>query len=101
MSDQRQRTAETPPGRRRHNYLGQSLICAVLFTAYGFRLAGHISPLGALVLAVAIFALQLWYSARWLAGHNYGPVEWLLRMATLARRPAWRAGDDLRGPQPR
>ncbi|MGI5225511.1 DUF418 domain-containing protein [Actinoallomurus iriomotensis] len=85
--------ALAPAGRMAlTNYLSQSLICAVLFTAYGFRLAGHVSPLGALLLAVAIFAAQLWLSRKWLTGHIYGPVEWLLRAVTLARLPAMRAG---------
>ncbi|WP_433172452.1 DUF418 domain-containing protein [Actinoallomurus sp. CA-150999] len=85
--------ALAPAGRMAlTNYLSQSLICAVLFTAYGFRLAGHVSPLGALLLAVAIFGAQLWLSKKWLTGNIYGPVEWLLRAITLARLPAMRAG---------
>ncbi|GAA0367851.1 DUF418 domain-containing protein [Actinoallomurus spadix] len=87
--------ALAPAGRMAlTNYLSQSLICAVLFTAYGFRLAGHVSPLGTLLLAAAIFGAQLWLSRRWLTGHIYGPVEWLLRAVTLARLPAMRAGSE-------
>jgi uncharacterized protein len=88
----RVRAALAPAGRMAlTNYLGQSLICAVLFTGYGFRLAGHVSPLGALLSAAAIFGAQAWLSRRWLTGHLYGPVEWLLRTVTLARLPAMRA----------
>ncbi|MEO3930590.1 DUF418 domain-containing protein [Micromonosporaceae bacterium B7E4] len=72
------------------NYLGQSVVCAILFTGWGFGLIGHVSPLAAVLLAVAIFLLQVLVSARWLATHRYGPAEFCLRAATNAARPAWR-----------
>ncbi|CFL92133.1 Predicted membrane protein [Bordetella pertussis] len=72
------------------NYLLQSLVCAVLFTAWGLRWVGTLAPLSVLGLAVLVFALQLPWSAWWLRRHAYGPVEWLLRALTLARWPAWR-----------
>ncbi|MEG1053535.1 MAG: DUF418 domain-containing protein, partial [Janthinobacterium sp.] len=74
------------------NYLLQSAICAVLFLAYGARLMGSVSPLGALALAIVIFCVQLPLSRRWLRGHAYGPVEWLLRALTIAAWPRWRRG---------
>ncbi|APA71085.1 DUF418 domain-containing protein [Janthinobacterium sp. 1_2014MBL_MicDiv] len=72
------------------NYLLQSAICAWLFLAYGARLMGSVSPLGALALAAAIFCAQLPLSRWWLRGHAYGPVEWLLRALTIAAWPRWR-----------
>ena len=72
------------------NYLLQSAICAGLFLAYGARLMGSVSPLGALALAAAIFGLQLPLSRWWLRRHAYGPVEWLLRAVTIAAWPRWR-----------
>lgn len=72
------------------NYLLQSTICAWLFLAYGARLMGSVSPLGALALAAAIFGLQLPLSRWWLRRHAYGPVEWLLRALTIAAWPRWR-----------
>lgn len=72
------------------NYLLQSTICAWLFLAYGARLMGSVSPLGALALAAAIFCLQLPLSRWWLRRHAYGPVEWLLRALTIAAWPRWR-----------
>ncbi|CPM01662.1 Predicted membrane protein [Bordetella pertussis] len=41
------------------NYLLQSLVCAVLFTAWGLRWVGTLAPLSVLGLAVLVFALQL------------------------------------------
>lgn len=72
------------------NYLLQSTVCAWLFLAYGARLMGSVSPLGALALAAAIFGLQLPLSRWWLRRHAYGPVEWLLRALTIAAWPRWR-----------
>ncbi|MEG2963507.1 MAG: DUF418 domain-containing protein, partial [Janthinobacterium sp.] len=72
------------------NYLLQSTICAWLFLAYGARLMGSVSPLGALALAAAIFCLQLPLSRWWLRRHAYGPVEWLLRALTITAWPRWR-----------
>ena len=72
------------------NYLLQSTVCAWLFLAYGARLMGSVSPLGALALAAAIFCLQLPLSRWWLRRHAYGPVEWLLRALTIAAWPRWR-----------
>lgn len=72
------------------NYLIQSVVCAFLFTAWGLRLVGSVSPLQTALIALVIFAAQAPWSAWWLRHHVYGPVEWLLRAATYARRPAWR-----------
>ena len=72
------------------NYLMQSVICAFLFTAWGLRLFGSVSPLAGFAIAVAIFAAQLPWSAWWLRHHAYGPVEWFLRALTLGARPPWR-----------
>ncbi|MFJ8580927.1 DUF418 domain-containing protein [Micromonospora sp. NPDC093277] len=90
-SGRRLAAALTPAGSMTlSNYLGQSLVCAILFTGWGFGLVGHVSPLTTVLLAVAIFLLQLLVSARWLATHRYGPAEYCLRAFTYAVRPAWR-----------
>ncbi|GAA5107981.1 DUF418 domain-containing protein [Haloechinothrix salitolerans] len=81
-----------PAGRMAlSNYLGQSLICVVLFTGVGFGLVGTVPPLAVLGIAIAIFAAQLVASAGWMRTHRYGPVEWLLRAATNVETPPWRA----------
>ncbi|MGK5741144.1 DUF418 domain-containing protein [Micromonospora sp. URMC 103] len=80
-----------PAGRMAlSNYLGQSVICAVVFTGWGFGLVGQVSPLAAVLVAVAVFAAQVAASAWWMRGHHYGPVEWLLRALTNATVPPWR-----------
>ncbi|MQP65290.1 DUF418 domain-containing protein [Niveispirillum sp. SYP-B3756] len=64
------------------NYLFQSLLCALLFHAYGLRLMGQVSPPLVVVLAMGIFALQLVLSQLWLSRFRNGPVEYLLRYVT-------------------
>ncbi|GAA1863027.1 DUF418 domain-containing protein [Asanoa iriomotensis] len=89
-SGHRVAAALAPAGRMAlTNYLAQSVVCAVVFTGWGFGLIGDVSPLAAVGLAVVIFAAQAVVSARWLAAHQYGPVEWVLRAATNAHRPRW------------
>lgn len=79
-----------PAGRMAlSNYLGQSLLCVLIFTGYGFRLAGQLTPWAVLLTALVIFTTQLTLSARWLATHVYGPAEWLLRAVTHTKWPAW------------
>lgn len=86
------RSALAPAGRiALTNYLGQSAIGLVLFTGIGFGLAGSVSPLETLALALLIFVLQLGVSALWLRRYRYGPAEWVLRWVTNGSRPAWRA----------
>jgi uncharacterized protein len=90
-SGQRLSAVLAPAGKMAlSNYLGQSVVCAILFTGWGFGLVGHVPPLSAELLAVAIFLLQLLVSARWLATHRYGPAEFCLRAVTHAAHPAWR-----------
>ncbi|MBB6173379.1 uncharacterized protein HNR23_003439 [Nocardiopsis mwathae] len=83
--------ALAPAGRMAlSNYLGQSLICAIIFTGFGFGLVGRVAPAYVLLIAVAIYAAQLWLSARWMAVHTYGPIEWVLRAVTNLEIPTWR-----------
>ncbi|MER6916528.1 DUF418 domain-containing protein [Streptomyces sp. NPDC000594] len=72
------------------NYLGQSLVCALLFTGYGAGLVGRVSPPAVVLIALALFTAQALASRHWLRRHRYGPVEWLLRAVTHAAWPAWR-----------
>ncbi|MEV4251234.1 DUF418 domain-containing protein [Streptosporangium canum] len=72
------------------NYLGQSLVGALLFTGFGAALAGRVSPAGVTAIALALFALQAAGSRWWLRSHPYGPMEWLLRAWTTLSVPPWR-----------
>ncbi|WP_240528126.1 DUF418 domain-containing protein [Streptomyces amritsarensis] len=69
------------------NYLSQSLVMALVFTAYGLALYDRLSPAVVVLGALVLYAIQLALSSRLMARHRYGPVEWLLRTVTLARLP--------------
>ncbi|MGA5507005.1 DUF418 domain-containing protein [Streptomyces umbrinus] len=68
------------------NYLTQSMVMALAFTGYGLAWYGRYGLAAVLTGCLVPYALQLTVS-RWLMRHvRYGPVEWLLLAATLARR---------------
>ena len=72
-----------PAGRTAlSNYIAQSLVCAVIFHGWGFRLMGSIPPHALFWLTFAIFAAQLILNHLWMGRFAYGPLEWLLRMVT-------------------
>ncbi|MFJ8751507.1 DUF418 domain-containing protein [Streptomyces sp. NPDC102441] len=69
------------------HYLTQSLVMALVFTGYGLAWYGRYGMTAVLAGCFVLYAAQLTYG-RWLLRHfRYGPVEWLLRVMTLARRP--------------
>ncbi|WP_367318321.1 DUF418 domain-containing protein [Streptomyces sp. HUAS ZL42] len=69
------------------NYLTQSLVAAFVFTGYGLACYGRHGTAAVLAGAVVLYVAQLTVSNRLLRHLRYGPAEWLLRTATLARRP--------------
>ncbi|MER6914517.1 DUF418 domain-containing protein [Streptomyces sp. NPDC000594] len=92
--------ALAPAGRMAlTNYLTQSLVVALIYTGYGLALVGEVAPALVTLIGLTLFATQLVFSRWWLSGHAYGPVEWVLRAATNARRPRWksRTGDRATG----
>jgi len=68
-------------------YLMQSFVLAFIFTGYGAGLVGRVGAGSATAIAFSLFLLQLPLSRWWLARHRYGPIEWLLRWATMLQHP--------------
>lgn len=64
------------------NYLGQSLLLALLFTGYGLAWMDQVSAVQTVLIVAAIFLLQVVASAWWVRRHRYGPAEWVLRRWT-------------------
>lgn len=84
-------TALAPAGRMSlTNYLGQSLVCALLFTGFGAALIGRVPPIGVAAIALTLFTAQTVASRWWLTHHAYGPLEYLLRAWTTLSIPPWR-----------
>jgi uncharacterized protein len=64
------------------NYLGQSLLCTLLFNGYGLGYWGELDLTVTLPLVLVIFALQAALSALWLRHFRFGPAEWVWRSLT-------------------
>lgn len=88
------RTAEAPvwqmlafPGRMAlTNYLSQSLCGVLLFYGVGFALGADTTLFATELIAVSVFLSQILVSALWLHFCQFGPLEWIWRMLTYARR---------------
>ncbi|MGW4738495.1 protein kinase domain-containing protein [Nocardia xishanensis] len=64
-----------PAGRMAaSNYIGQSIVLMVLYTRYGFALAGEVPPVGVFGLALLTYAAQLALSAWWLRDRRTSPT---------------------------
>lgn len=72
------------------NYLAQSLVCTTIFYAHGLRLYGSVPRVGLVAVVVAVWAIELWWSPRWLARHPSGPAEWCWRSLASMKRQPWR-----------
>ena len=62
------------------NYIGQTVF--ILLLGHGFNLIGRVDYLPTLFICIAIIALQMLISTIWLRYFQYGPLEWLWRIAT-------------------
>ena len=67
------------------NYLLQSVIATFLFYGHGLGLAGQVSPSLAVLITVAILAVQILGSGWWVGHYRFGPAEWLWRTLTYGR----------------
>lgn len=68
------------------NYLGQSLLCGLLFGSIGMGLYGQFTGYYLYGLVLLIWAAQIAFSNAWLAHFRYGPCEWLWRSLTYSAR---------------
>ncbi len=76
------------------NYLGQSVICTLIFygTIHQLDLFGTVGYAGQLAVVAGIWAVQITASVLWLRHFRMGPVEMLWRWMSYLRRPAMRLG---------
>jgi uncharacterized protein len=68
------------------NYLLQTLLCTTVFYGHGLGLFGSVDRVGQLAVVVLGWAIQLMVSPWWLRRFDTGPLEWMLRWATLGHR---------------
>ncbi len=72
------------------NYLLQSLVCTLVFYGYGLGYFERLPRAWQPLFVLAVFSAQVVFSRWWLSRHRHGPMEWLWRWLTYARRPAMR-----------
>ena len=65
------------------NYLAQTLLGILILSVLLDDIT--INRSGILLFALAVWALQLWWSPAWLNRFRFGPAEWLWRVATYRR----------------
>jgi len=75
------------------NYVGQSVICTLIFYGTGLGLGGKMGPTLYLPIGFAVYLFQVIASRVWLNRFQFGPLEWLWRMLTYGiwiplRKPA-------------
>jgi uncharacterized protein len=81
-------TLLAPAGRMAlTNYLLQSLVCTLVFYAYGLDYFERMPRAWQPVFVVVLFASQVAFSHWWLSRHSHGPMERLWRAMTYGRRP--------------
>jgi uncharacterized protein len=67
------------------NYVGQSIIFALIFYGYGFGLFGRVGVALAACIGLVVYAAQIQLSRVWLARFRFGPLEWLWRSLTYRK----------------
>ncbi|MBL9175423.1 MAG: DUF418 domain-containing protein [Verrucomicrobiales bacterium] len=72
------------------NYLFHSVVCAFLFTGYGFALYGRLERHQLYYVVAALWIFQLIVSPLWLRHFRFGPFEWLWRSLTYWKRQPFR-----------
>lgn len=75
------------------NYVLQSVVCAFLFTGYGFGLYGRLQRFELYYVVAALWAAHLLVSPAWLRHFRFGPLEWAWRSLTYWQRQPMRRGE--------
>ncbi len=74
------------------NYLMQSVVFVLLYFSYGLGWYGQTGAFYGLILATALFGLQIIASQWWLRRFRFGPAEWLWRTLTYGKLQPMRIG---------
>ena len=72
------------------NYLGQTLVCVLLFDGWAFGRWGRWGIARQLWVVLFIWIAQLIVSPIWLRHFRFGPMEWLWRSLTYWKRQPMR-----------
>lgn len=69
------------------NYLGQSLVCTLVFCGYGLGYFQQLPRAWHIPFAAALIAAQTVFSTWWLNRFTMGPAEYIWRWLTYGKRP--------------
>lgn len=69
------------------NYLGQSLVCTLIFCGYGLGYFQQLPRAWHIPFALGLITLQTLFSTWWLGRFTMGPAEYLWRWLTYGKRP--------------
>ena len=72
------------------NYLSQTVIATIIFSGFGFNMAGHVGPTWLWAVAIATLTLQILFCRWWLSHYRFGPMEWLWRSLTYKKKQPMR-----------
>ncbi len=78
------------------NYLGQSILCGLLFSTIGLGWYGRFTGYYLYIVVAGVWTLQILFSHWWLTRFRFGPFEWIWRSLTYGKRQALRIGADTR-----
>lgn len=74
------------PGRMAlTNYIGQSVIGALLFYGIGLSLGASFGLVHTELVVAGVYLFQMAFSRVWLRFFRFGPLEWIWRMLTYGR----------------
>lgn len=74
------------------NYLGQSILCGLLFYTVGFGLYGQFTGYYLYVVVACVWVIQIIFSNWWLHRYHFGPLEWAWKSLTYRQRQPLRRG---------
>lgn len=77
------------------NYLGQSLICGLLFYGYGFALYGTLQRYQLYYVWASVIAFEMIFSIIWLHYFRFGPLEWVWRSLTYWKPQPMKKGEEI------
>jgi uncharacterized protein len=75
------------------HYLSHSLLLTPLFSGWGLGLYGRVGSARLVLLALALWTLQVAVSPWWLRHFHLGPAEWLWRSLASGRRLPFRRAE--------
>lgn len=68
------------------HYIGQSLICTLIFYGHGLAMFGRVERVGQAAIVVGLWTVQLLVAPLLVKRLRFGPLEWAWRSLTYGRR---------------